>query len=424
MGAILLFLLLTGFLLALEAFFSGTEAAVLSSDKVTVRHLAQSGNRAAIRLCKMLKAPERLVATTLLGTNICVVSNSVLLTILLERHVGPAAPAAVTAILAPLVFIFGELLPKVCFQLRANRCALLFSLPLRVAQVLFSPLIGGLDLFARWMLGDLRKHRSRGASDMMVFSREQLLAGSQMALASLTKLGSRAIVRVIEFSEKPVGDIMVDISQVASVPADTAASRAMSLALRKGFSRLLVHSGPLSNLVGFVHISSLLAASSGTNVEQCMSGLLYVAEAQRCGNVLKLMQKRRAQIAAVVNEYGACVGIVTLEDLIEEIFGEIRDEFDRPPGVARHLDEGYIDVDAYIGISELRSLANVSLPYGRYETLAGFLIERFGAVPPTGTRIVYGGMTFVVTDADQRRIRRVRIVLPTRRVADAQSNKG
>ena len=313
-------------LIVLEGFFSGTEAAVISCDKVTIQHLAKTKHRAAGRLHKMLAAPDRLVATTLLGTNLCVVSNSVIATILATRHLGLAAPVVVTAVLGPLVFFFGELLPKIIFQQRANRLALTFSAPLRVAQIILYPIAITLNAIQRRIIGG--RVSGAGLSDSVLISRDQLASPSRDELLSLRRLGPRAVSRVIQFSEKRVEDIMVDISQVVSVSPDTGISRAMKIALQRGLSRLLVHSGQISNPVGFVHISSLHAASSNGTVGDKMSHLLYVAEAQRCPSVLKQMQTLKVQMVAVVNEYGACVGIVTLEDLMEEIFGEIEDEYD------------------------------------------------------------------------------------------------
>jgi len=408
MLTVLLLLITVVILIALEGFFSGVEAAVISCDKVAVQHLAGTKHPAAGRLLKMLASPDRLVATTLLGTNLCLVGNSVIATIFVSKYLGLAAPAVVTAVLGPLVFFFGELLPKIIFQRKANRLALTFSAPLKVAQVVLYPIVSVLNVIQQRIIG--KRASQTGFSDTVLISRDLLASPSQNGLSSLQRLGPRAISRVIQFSEKRVEDVMVDISQVVSVSPDTGASRAMMIALQRGLSRLLVHSGQIDNPVGFVHISSLHAAPESGIVGNYMSQLLYVAEAQRCSNVLKQMQTRKVQMAAVVNEHGACVGIVTHEDLIEEIFGEIRDELDRSPRIDRHPQKGYIDIDAYIGITEMRSMLNISLPSGRYETLAGFLIEQVGAIPRPGTAIVAGKWRFVITDSDERRIRRVRIL--------------
>jgi len=395
-------------LIALEAFFSGVEAAAISCDKVSLPRHAKSKSRAARQLRDILAAPDRLVATTLLGTNLCVVGNSVLVTVLVSQHLGLAAPFAVTAVLGPLVFFFGELLPKIFFQQRANHLALKFARLLKLAQTIFSPLVWALNIIQRRVLG--RQISESGLLDAALISRDQLASPAQDALRSLRRLGPTAIARVIQFSDKRVGDVMVDISQVISVSPDTGAPRAMKIALQRGLSRLLVHSGQINNPVGFVHISSLHRAHRDATVRECMSQLLYVAEAQTCPGVLKQMQNLHAPMAAVVNEFGACVGTITLEDLIEEIFGEIRDELDRSPRIDRHADEGYIDADAFIGITEMKSMLDISLPSGRYETLAGFLIERFGAIPPPGTDIIEGKRRFTIIDSDERRIRRVRIL--------------
>ncbi|MBN1592733.1 MAG: HlyC/CorC family transporter [Candidatus Coatesbacteria bacterium] len=403
----ILLLIAVAALILLEGFFSGAEAAVISCDKVAVQQLAKTKHRGAMRLQTMLNEPERLVATTLLGTNLCVVSNSVVATVLATSHYGLAAPVLVTVILGPLVFFFGELLPKVVFQQKADRLALAFSGPLRAAQVVLRPLSIVLLSVQHWIV----KGNSPGAgpSDSILISRDQLASPSRDELLSLRRLGPRAVSRVIQFYEKRVEDIMVDISQVVSVSPDTGVSRAKKMALQKGMSRLLVHSGQISNPVGFVHISALHAASPNDTVGDRMSHLLYAAEAEKCPGILKEMQRQRVQMAAIVNEYGACVGIVTLEDLMEEIFGEIRDELDRSPRIDRHPQEGYIEVDAYIGITEMKSMLDVTLPSGRFETLAGYLIEQYGAIPGQGTEITANGRRFVIQEADERRIRRVRV---------------
>ena len=409
MLTVVLLLITMACLIAIEGFFSGVEAAVISCDKVALGRLAKTKNLAAVRLLKMLASSDRLVATTLLGTNLCVVGNSVIATVLAVEHLGLVAPAVVTAVLGPLVFLFGELLPKIIFQQKANRLALTFSAPLLVAQAVLSPIVSVLSVIQRRIIGT--RASGAGLSDRVLISRDLLASPARDELLSLRRLGPTAISRVIQFSEKRVEDITVDISQVVSVSPGTGASRAMKIALQRGLSRLLVRSGRINNPLGFVHISSLHAAPESAIVGDYMCPLLYVAEAQRCSNVLKLMQNLRVQMAAVVNEYGACVGIVTLEDLIEQIFGEIRDELDLSPRIERHPEEGYIDVDAYIGVTEMRSMLDISFPSGRYETLAGFLIEQFGAIPPTGTVIDASNKRFIITDSDERRIRRVRIVL-------------
>jgi len=426
MLTVLLLLIAVACLIALEGFFSGIEAAVISCDKVAVQHLAKTKHPAAGRLLKMLASPDRLVATTLLGTNLCLVSNSVIATIFVGKHFGLAAPAVVTAVLGPLVFLFGELLPKIIFQQKANRLALAFSAPLKAAQIVLSPIVSILSFIQRRIIG--QRGCESDLSDTVLISRDQLASPSQNGLSSLQRLGPRAISRVIQFSEKRVEDVMVDISQVVSVSPDTGASRAMMIALKRGLSRLLVHSGQINNPVGFVHISSLHAAPENGIAGDYMSQLLYVAEAQRCSDVLKQMQNLQVQMAAVVNEHGACVGIVTVEDLIEEIFGEIRDELDRSPRIDSHPEEGYIDVDAYIGITEMRSILNISLPSGRYETLAGFLIEQFGAIPRPGAAIAACNRRFIILDSDERRIRRVRVMPQakapkSRKADDTKSNE-
>ncbi|MCD6326136.1 HlyC/CorC family transporter [bacterium] len=408
MLSIIMLALIVFAIIAVEAFFSGAEAAMLSCDKVAVAHLANLRNRRARRLHKMLSKPDKIVATTLLGTNLCVVSNSMLLTVFASEHLGIAAPAAVTLILGPLVFFFGELLPKIYSQQKANRLALAISGPLRFTQIVMSPVTLILNLLQRRLTGKLGENGR--ASEAVLITRDQLACDSQVGLSSLRRIGPRALSRVIQFSEKRVEDIMVDVSQVFSVSPDMTTTRAMNMTLDRGLSRLLVHSGRISNLIGFVHVSSLHAAAAGSTVESVMSELLYVAEAERGSSVLKKMQSLHIQMAAVVNEFGACVGIVTLEDLIEEVFGEIRDEFDRSPRIETHPEQGLADVDAYIGISELRSMLDITLPSGRYETLAGFLIERYGAIPPIGTSIPFGNRRFIIFEADERSVKRVRII--------------
>jgi len=232
--------------------------------------------------------------------------------------------------------------------------------------------------------------------------------------------------RIFDFSETSVGRVMVPISNVAALEDEATFGDAARLINETGFSRLPVYGGDIINIVGVVNafdILKQLPASAVQPVRSALRQLLYVPASKPADDLLLEMQRRGEPMAVVVDEYGGAVGIVTIEDILEEIVGDIRDEYDKRERAVRKLGPGQYLVSAHIGIVRLREIVPVSIPEGPYETLAGYLLHQMGRIPRRMEQFRAGNVKFVIEDADIKSIKQVQIILPAETSA-AQKEEG
>ncbi|RLD96959.1 MAG: hypothetical protein DRI91_06165 [Aquificota bacterium] len=395
-------------LLLLEAFFSGSEIALLSSDLVRIGELAREGDSRAKKVNFFLKHPERLLGTTLLGTNLCVVLNASLITYLLSGRVGRGHSEWVTTlILSPMVLVFGEAIPKSLSQRRPTSLALKVVTPLSWAYLAFRPFSTSLLALARLVIPGWK-----GIDQRFYFTRDDLalLVEQEEGVADLEEEEKEIIHKVISLPEVRVRETMKPINQVVVLEEGETVLRAVEIFHKWGYSRVPVYSGHVYNVVGVVTIYDLLKVEDPTlSVSEVKRPAYFVPEYKRVDELLQEMKEERVPMAVVVDEYGAAIGITTVEDLVEELVGEIEDDFDRSlPHVGEVLEEGggYL-VDARIELDLLGEEWGIKLPKEDiYETIAGFLLYRLGRVPHQGEEVVLEGWRFRVVAAEPRRVRK------------------
>jgi CBS domain containing-hemolysin-like protein len=395
--------------LALEAFFSGSEIAVVSADRIRVRQRAAQGDRAARRLEDFYAAPQRLLATTLLGTNLAVVVSTVTLTIaLLARGQPEWLPIA---ILSPLLLTFGEVTPKTLFQQNADRIAprvigLLWFLS-RVATPLW--------LIVQWLTRAITR-RLGVAETRALVTREELAlmlkAPPPAQPSEITEGERRMIHNIFEFGETTVYDVMVPLSEVFALPEGASLEAAAREALDKRHSRIPIYRDRVDQVVGILHVFELLRAGTRAgSVGDLMRPPIYVPEGQPAVDLLVRLQRERQGMAVVVDEYGGAVGVATIEDILEEIVGEIEDEHDRieplpvspeAPGVWR--------VRARTPIAQVNATLKLQLPEGEdYESLGGLVIDHLKRIPHPGDSVKVGAVVIEILKASERAIEEVRV---------------
>ncbi len=396
-------------LLLLEAFFSGSEIALLSSDLVKIGELAREGDPRARRVDFFLRRPERLLSTTLLGTNLCVVLNASLITYLLSSRAAHGhSEWMTTLILSPLVLVFGETIPKSLSQRRPTSLALRVITPLSWAYVVFRPFSSSILALAR-----LGVPGWKGIDQRFYFTREDLafLVGNQEGVVCLDEEEKEIIYKVITLPRVRVRETLKPINQVVVLEEGETVMRAVEIFHQWGYSRVPVYSGHVYNVVGVVTIYDLLKVEDPSlSVGNVKRPAYFVPEYKRVDELLQEMKEMRVPMAVVVDEYGATIGITTVEDLVEELVGEIEDDFDVPLHQVREVQEmegGYL-VDARIRLDFLKDEWGIELPKEDvYETLAGFLLFRLGRVPQEGEEVVLEGWLFRIVEADPRSIKRV-----------------
>ncbi|MBN2283323.1 MAG: HlyC/CorC family transporter [Deltaproteobacteria bacterium] len=416
------------FFLLLEGLFSGGEIALVAADINKIRHKANAGSRSAALALRLLMKPEWFLATTLTGTNLSAITNTALATALFISMFGVERGELISiTVMIPLILIMGEVIPKSLFQRHAEFVALRISWFLWITSWLFYPVVfilsklsrGAVTLFSEGGSSIYPSYITKGGLEHLLKD-----GGDQGDIMQSEK---EMIQRIFDFSDATVEEIMVPLSNVTALPANTPLREATRVAAEKGFSRIPVYQDKIFNIIGILHSFDLLKVfyekdsrafshdpDKGSLVEACTKqDVLFVPESKLAGDLFLELQNRGEHMAVVVDEYGGAVGIITVEDILEEIVGEIEDGYgDEEPPQYRKAGPGKYIFNAQTKIETLRELIPHMIPAGEYETLGGFLLHRMGRIPVRSEIYRDGQMLFVVEDADARTIKEVLIVLP------------
>jgi putative hemolysin len=397
--------------LVAEGFFSGSEMGVVSADRMKLRHDAAKGSLGAKLALDMLNKPEWLLSTTLVGTNISVVANTTMATALMLQLFGEYGSWLAVALVAPLIWVFGEIVPKSVFQQRADIITPRVIFLLKFFSWLFYPILFVFSLLTRLlarMVGD------RTGNQNPFTLREEIFALMQMSTdgGDIDTNEKAMIRRLFDFEETTVSEIMMPLIDVVGIEQSASCGEAMRIARVKAHKRLPVYSKRVDRIVGVIDALELLGAEPQEPIASYIRPVDYVPGSKSIQTLLMDMQRERHILSVVVDEFGGAEGIVTVEDIIEEIVEDLSDEFDvreKPTGWLRKLGEHDYLVSARIEPEALAEALNIELPEGKYATLAGFLLERVRDVPAVGTRVRYNKITFVIQRGSERTIEEVRV---------------
>ncbi len=410
-----------------NGFFSGSEIAVLSARRSRIEGLIAEGSRAAGRVKALQDNMDRFLATVQIGVTVCGTLAGVLGGILASRYVAPALaggllarylpPALVASASVGLAIIYvelvlGELVPKALALRYTETVALLVAAPFRAMGRASRWLV---VFFAASTRLVLRFAGIRGIGLRTFVSEEEIkqlvTEGRQQGVLDQTE--AEIIHSVFEFKDTPVRKVMVPRPKIFALAAATPPGEVGALIVESGFSRIPVYEVSIDNLLGLVYVKDvlrLLERREPVALRKILHPAHLVPETKKTGELLKELQRRRSHMAVVVDEHGSVSGLVTLEDLLEEIVGEIRDEYDweeRP--VERHRD-GSLVVEGTLSAADLRDGYGIPLPEsGEFETVAGFMLERLGSVPRGGEVVANGDWRFTVVDVERHRISKVKI---------------
>jgi CBS domain containing-hemolysin-like protein len=407
---LLTFGLMVACLLA-EGFFSGSEMAVVSADRMKLRHDAAKGSSGAKLALEMLSKPEWLLSTTLVGTNISVVANTTMATALMLQMFGEYGSWLAVALVAPLIWVFGEIVPKSVFQQRADSITPRVIFLLRFFSWLFYPILLVFSLLTRLMA---RMVGDRTGNQNPFTLREEIFALMQMSAdgGDIDHNEKAMIRRLFDFEETTVAAIMMPLIDVVGIEQGASCGEAMRLARTRAHKRMPVYAKRVDRIVGMLDALELLGVDPQEPITSYIRPVDYVPGSKSIQTLLMDMQRERHLLSVVVDEFGGAEGIVTVEDIIEEIVEDLSDEFDvreNPTGWLRKLGERDYLVSARIEPERLAEALGVKLPEGKYATLAGFLLERVRDVPVVGTRVRYNRVTFVIQRGSERAIEEVRV---------------
>lgn len=413
----LIILLVMVLLLFLKGFFSGSEIALVNSDKLKMHHKANQGHSGAKRVLKLFQTPDILLGTTLVGTNISTIILTTLGTMLMIRSFGQLGDLYAVLLFTPLFLILGEIVPKSVFQQKSNEIAPVIVYPLRVFSILFYPLVFVFSRIARLCV----RLVGGGKAEQNVFiTREQMRMVVDMADrgANVDVFDRARIKRAIRFADTSVGEAMIPVADMTAINRNRDSRSAITLVRRRGYNRLPVYSRNISNIVGVVTLTTwdlMDPELSNQTLEKLIKPVHYVSPYQTIDQLLPVLRNRDDHMAIVVNEFGSAIGMITMEDILEEVVGEIDVGYDfeeylpRRKRIFEMLDEETYLMDARLPISEANEVLGTSLPAVESHTLGGLVMARLRHIPDEGEFIVEAGFRFTVAEATNRAVVKLRV---------------
>ena len=408
--------------LCLEGLYSGGEIAFISSDIHRIRYKAQKGSRSARLALKLLESPEWFLATTLTGTNVSIVTSTTLATALFITMLGTArGEMASMLIMVPTLLLM--IVSRSLFRQYAETMAIKLAYFVWYSSFLFFPVV---YLIAKLSRGTLKISTGEAGHPYSYVTKNGLkyILEKQGVNTDILSVEKDMVRNIIDFSDVTVGRIMVPLSKMISLPVTATLQEATKLAAEKNYLRIPVYRDQIFNIIGILHYFDLLEnlrdqAVNRSNVSEnetiacCLKPVVfYVPETKIAKDLLIELHVRGERMAVVVDEYGGAVGIVTVEDILEEVVGEIDDEYDTGEKLYKKIGPGKYLFNAQMHIDKVKQVTAVEIPEGDYETLGGFLLYEMGKIPKRRDALRYGNILFVIEDADVKSIKEVLIELP------------
>lgn len=394
------------FFLAVEVYFSGTEIALVVSDKMKLKAREGAGGKGAVAAMWFVRHPAYFFSTVILGTNISVIAATTAATLYLIYNYGEDAEIW-AILLSPVVLIFGEVLPKSLFQHYSNRIIEKVAPALMASMYAMYPLVWILSRLTNVLLGGVQSHLGNEPR----ITREELALLISSTDSPDVKPSERKMVRkVLELAGQRAKNIMVPLGLIESVPVISTREAALRIFDLKGYSKLTVFEHRAYNIIGILDYIDCVFAHDA-EVKELMRPVMYVPKEMKLHELYFRMKEDEQQTVIVVDEYGSAVGLITLEDVLEEIVGDIKDEYEFGRQHFRMINKAHFIVVGMMEIEEANEKLGLDIPKGNYETVAGFLLDRFGYIPETGERTVVGKWQYEVKKATERAIVEVEVLV-------------
>ena len=420
--------------LILCATASAAETAFTSISRIKLRNLVEEGDVKAAEIENLLTNPNVFLSTILVINSVAVIVASSMATVLALRFSETLGELISTVLISLVVLIFCEITPKTAAVQNPIRWARVLVRPVRNAAWLLRPIVWSLsavtNFFVR-LIGGQIKHRGPFVTEEEL----RLLVSVGEEEGVLEEEETEMIHSIFEFADTTVREVMVPRIDMVTLEADATVDEAVDLALQAGFSRIPVYKESIDDIIGVLYTKDMLKQLREDHntlpVRDLVRPAYFVPETKKLDDLLREMQQKRVHMVIVVDEYGSVAGLVTIEDLVEEIVGDIQDEYDREEKLYEKVSENEYIFDAKINIDEFNELMDTKLDNTGYETLGGFLYAQLDKIPVVGDTIKFNNLTFTVLTTRGRRITQVRVVRdqkdqvsPTEQAEEGQRQAG
>ena len=405
-------------LLLLQGFFSGSEIALVHADRLKLHHLANQGHRGAARVLKLFRKPEVLLGTTLVGTNISVVTLTTLGTILMIRFFGEHGDVYAFLLYTPLFLIFGEVVPKSVYQQKADLLAPIIIYPMQFFSWLFYPVVFVFSWVARMAA---RLAGIEMAHGELFVNREQIRSVIEIAErgANIDVFDRDRIMRVVRYTDITVGEAMIPIAEMTTIGHQQSTKDAIDLARQRAHFRLPAYEGETKQIIGVISFTMwdlMDPKLSERPLSELIKPAYYVTTHQLLDDLLPVLQQRKDHMAIVVDEFESAIGMITIEDILEEVVGEVMDVGYTFEGyLPRHKysideqEEGVYLMDGRVPVTEASVVLEVKLPSAEAHTVGGMVISHLRHIPVPGEFVIATGYRFIVEEVSERGIKKLRV---------------
>ncbi|WWR14927.1 hemolysin family protein [Lachnospiraceae bacterium JLR.KK008] len=407
--------LILALLLTLSAFFSSAETALTTVNKIRIRTLIEEENRRAVTVQKILDNYSKMLSTILVGNNIVNISASSLATTLAIRIWGSYAVGIMTGALTLFVLLFGEIMPKTWAMYNSEKISLAYAGIIYSLMVLFTPIIFVVDRLSGAIMLLFHINTAKTQSAMTERDLKTYVDVSHEDGAIETE-EREMIYNVFDFSDSSAKDIMIPRIDITMVDITASYNHLLAVFRESMYTRIPVYENDTDNVVGIVNIKDFLFVPNkrAFRIQDILREAYYTYEYKKTADLMMEMREATMNVAFVLNEYGACVGMITLEDLLEEIVGEIRDEYDEDEQeLIKEVGERQYLVAGNVKLDDINDALDIQLISEDYDSIAGILIGTLDRLPQTGETVTIGnGMTIRAEEINQNRIEKVLLTLP------------
>jgi putative hemolysin len=419
-------------LILLNAFFVGAEYALVTARRTKIQELADEGNRRARAVQRIVSDPPHFIAAMQLGVTLASLGIGALGEQALAHALDPYVATVIAVVIAFLIItylhvVIGELVPKGAALRYSERIALGVSTPVRAFFFVFHPLIWFLEWSSEVTMRALGFEPPGGEGEALSEAELRMLLGRATEHGEIEREEQEMLYKVFDFADKEVADVMVPRPEVVALSIDLPPEECLAAVIESPYTRYPVYRETLDDIIGILHVRDLFSALNdqgfaNVRIEGLLREAYIVPETKDLASLLADFRRESFHMAVVVDEYGTMAGIVTLEDLLEEIVGEIEDEFDLPDESVEQVDDKTIRIDGTFPIDDFNERFGVELPIEDYHTVAGFVFGLLGRAPADGDDVGYDGIRFRVVEVEGSRIEKLEIefVEPPRREQDDQ----
>ena len=412
-------------LIGMSSFFSMSETALMSISKIRLRHMVEEEVPGAKLVEKLIEDPNKLLGAILIGNNIVNIGASSLATILATNIFGSSGVGVATGVMTILILIFGEITPKSIEKQKAESVALKVARIIKFTVLIFKPFINIFtaisSLFIRLLGGN------PNATEPFITEEElKTMVDVSEEEGVLENVEKEMIFNVFEFADQQVKDIMVQRVDIVSVDEDATYDEVMEVIKSEQFSRIPVYNQTIDNIIGVLNVKDLAMVENpreNFDIKKYIREPYYTFEFKKIVELFKEMKKTRNHIAVVLDEYGGTVGIVTIEDLVEEIVGEIEDEYDEDKSSVQVVNDNEYIFDGSVRLHDISDIIGINMDSEEFDSVGGLMIGELGRMPEQNEEVIIGNIRLVAEEIEKNRILKVRMFIENKEEENARETE-